>query len=122
MTDGSLSSAAARPVLNSAPGTVPKATLAMNAMKRDFFILVDYGSGGTGYVVRAYSRQQIDEIFNLPKSNWIQVLEEGFEDHPIYKAQISNSGSPLSYDVDSPTGPLKVYMESSGILTPQQLI
>jgi hypothetical protein len=86
-------------------------------MKRDFFILVDYGAGGTGYVVRAYSRKQIDEIFDLPKSKWIQVLEEGFENHPIYKAQAGNSGAPLTYDVDSPAGPLKTYMESNGILS-----
>ncbi len=86
--------------------------------KKEFFVLVDYGTGSTGYVVRAYSRKQIDEIYDLPKSKWISVIEDGFEEHPIYQAQVNHSGSPLCYDVDAPEGSLLHYMERNGVIVP----
>ena len=84
--------------------------------KHSFFILVDDGSSQNGILVRAYSREQINQIFDLPRSKWITVMESGFEDHPLYELQMKHSGAVLTFDVDNPTGPLEYYMQKNKVM------
>ena len=89
-------------------------------MKKPFFITVDYGTGGTCFMVYAYSRQQIDRIFDQPKSKWIGVYEEGeFEQAPLYRFH-NEHGLPFPhYDVDKPTEALKDYMIRNKVEIPE---
>ncbi len=85
-------------------------------MKKNFFILVDDGQSQNGFMVSAYSREQINQIFDLPQSKWITVIESGFEDHQIYELQMKHSGAVVTFDVDNPTGPLEFYMQRNKVI------
>ena len=86
-------------------------------MKKNYFI-IDEADGRTqnACLVRAYSREQINQIFDLPRSKWITVMESGFEDHPLYELQMKHSGAVLTFDVDNPTGPLEFYMQRNKVI------
>ncbi len=88
-------------------------------MKKRFLIMVDYGTGGTAYFVDAYSREQIDEIFDTTNSAWISVIEENFEDEPLYQALTIQNPNLLTYDVDKPEGALKFYMDKNSGSAPK---
>ena len=87
-------------------------------MKRPFLITVDYGSGGTAFIVQAHSREQIDTIFGLPAVTYIEVLEDDFERSPLYRFHMDRSGEMLTYDVDAPEGTLLHYMEKNRVPIP----
>ena len=88
--------------------------------KHRFWITVDYGMGGTGYIVMAYSRKQIDRIFDLPRcSGNYEVWEEGsFEESSLYRRHKEQGYPFVTYDVDYPTGGLKATMIRNKVILP----
>lgn len=88
--------------------------------KHRFWITVDYGTGGTGYIVMAYSREQIDRIFDLPRcSGTYKVWDEGsFEESPLYRYDKEQGYPFVTYDVDYPTGALKATMIRNKVILP----
>ena len=83
--------------------------------KRSYFCISDDGHSETGFVVLAYSREQIESIFYSPNTKWVTVFESGFEEHEVYKTRVKPYLDKLTFDVDSPTGPLEYYMRKNGI-------
>lgn len=88
--------------------------------KHRFWITEDYGMGGTGFIVMAYSREQIDRIFDLPRcSGDYEVWEEGsFEESPLYRRHKEQGYPFVTYDVDYPTGGLKATMIRNKVILP----
>ena len=80
---------------------------------------MDYGAGGTGFIVQAHSRQQIDQIFDLPNTSYIKVWEGSIEDNPLYQFHMNRSGRMLTYDVDKPEGTLEHYMVKNKVILPR---
>lgn len=85
--------------------------------KRRFFCIADDGQDLTGFVVHAYSREQIEKIFGLPNPDWVQIFEDDFEDNDIYKSMVKDHLDQLTFDVDTPTGPLEYYMRKNGLIS-----
>lgn len=78
--------------------------------KHDFFIITDDGSSVNGFIIRAYSREQIERIFGLPKCNWVTIFESDYEDNEIFLSRVKDNLGALTFDVDNPTGMLEYYM------------
>ncbi|HNP62852.1 MAG TPA: hypothetical protein PKH39_02900 [Woeseiaceae bacterium] len=84
--------------------------------KHDFFIVSDDGSSINGFIIKAYSRQQIQQIFGDPNSNWISIFESNYDDHEIYVTRVKDNLEALTFDVDRPTGMLEYYMQKNKVI------
>ena len=67
-----------------------ESTFATNSVTRDFFVIVDYGTGGTGFVVRAYSLEQV-----VPLRRFRGIIF----DRPLYSMSRSVSRSHRGSDL-----------------------
>ena len=87
-------------------------------MKRPFYVTVDCDTSGVGFIVMAYSREQVDRIFNLPRLSGMYEVFEDFDEHPLYRFSMDLNGRVTTYDVDNPTGSLLHSMIENKIVLP----
>ena len=57
--------------------------------------------GGCGFMLWAYSREQVDQIFDLPRLNRVNKVIDNFEEDD-YVQQCKARGAIVEYDVDNP--------------------
>lgn len=84
--------------------------------KKRYFCVADDGQDVTGFVVHAYSQEQIKKTFRMPNPDWISIFEDDFEDHEIYRTRVKDHLDKLTFDVDEPSGPLEYYMRLNGVI------
>lgn len=87
-------------------------------MKKPFYVTVDCDTSGVGFIVMAYSREQVDRIFGLPQLSGMFEVFEDFDEHPLYRFDMDLKGRVTTYDVDNPKGTLLHYMVKNKVIVP----